>query len=120
MNQAFDLPSLNLDADQAVSLITDLLIESRYQVLPSFDLQAARAARILCPCPHHGTARCDCQMVVLLIYGQEEQPASLVIHGQDGKSFLTLVDNAQQRPDNRMLQRIWKTLARLPSQRSDV
>jgi hypothetical protein len=111
MNQALELPSLNLDAEQALPLITNLLSDLGLQVLPSFDLQAARASQIRCKCPHHGTAQCDCQMVVLLIYGQDNQPTSMVIHGQDGKTYLSLVDNPQQRPNKGMIRRIRKALA---------
>jgi len=111
MNQALELPSLNLDAEQALPLITNLLSGLGFQVLPSFDLQAARASQFRCRCPHHGTAQCDCQMVVLLIYGHGDQPTSMVVHGQDGKTFLSLVDTPQQRPDKGMLNRIRKALA---------
>lgn len=106
-----ELPNLKIDAEQALPLITSLLAELGYQVLPSFNLQAARASQAGCTCPHHGTVECDCQMIVLLIYGQADQPASLVVHGQDGKTFLSLVDTPQQRPDRQMFSQILKALA---------
>ena len=110
MNQALELPTLNLDADQALPLITNILSGLGLQVLPSFDLQAARASQFRCKCPHHGTAQCDCQMVVLLVYGHSEQPTSMVVHGQDGKTNISLVDTPQQRPDRGMIGRIQKAL----------
>jgi hypothetical protein len=99
MSQTIELPSLNLDAERALPLITDLLLGLGFQVLPSFDLKAARASHSGCECPHHGSARCDCQMVVLLVYGHSDQPTSMIVHGQDGKTYLSLVDTPQQRPD---------------------
>jgi len=36
-------------------------------------------------------------MVVLLLYGIGEDPATLVAHGRGGKTFLSLVDTPQQR-----------------------
>lgn len=111
MDQALELPKLNLDAEQALPLITNLLLGLGFQVLPSFDLQAARASQFRLNCSHHGTAQCNCQMVVLLIYGHGDQPASMVIRGQDGKTYLSLVDTPQQRPDKGMFSRIRKALA---------
>jgi hypothetical protein len=58
--------------------------------VPTFDLQVARSAHPECPCPHHGTNKCNCQLVVLLVYGKSEDPATLVIHGQDGKTWISL------------------------------
>ena len=42
---------------------------------------------------------CDCQMVVLLVYAPVGAPVSLVIHGNDGQSWLSLVDRPDQRAD---------------------
>ena len=111
MNQALELPKLNLDAEQALPLITNLLSGLGFQVLPSFDLQAARTSQIRCKCPHHGTEQCDCQMVVLLIYGQGNQPTSMVVHAHDGKTYLSIVDNPQQRLDWSIFSRIRKAIS---------
>lgn len=106
------------DCDEAVRLVADQLLRSGFQVVQTFDLHAARGGRSLCACPHHGTAACDCQMVVLLVYdaGHREikksnflngsrnsisplsKPASLVAHGHDGQTWFTLVDTPQQCP----------------------
>ena len=77
----------------------------------SFDLQVALASHFRYKCPNHGTAQCDCQMVILLIYGHGHQPASMVVHGQDGKTYLSLVNSPHQRPDRSMLIRIRIILA---------
>jgi hypothetical protein len=58
-------------------------------VVQTFDLQIARLAHPDCSCPHHGTEQCSCQLVILLIYGKQEEPATMVIHGQDGKTWLS-------------------------------
>jgi hypothetical protein len=97
MNQTIELLILNLAADQALPLITQLMTRLGLQVIPSFDLRTARSAPAACACPHHGTQQCDCQMVVLLLYGADEDPATLVVHGRGGKTFLSLVDTPQQR-----------------------
>lgn len=99
MNQALELPTLNMDANKAIPQITQILTRVGLQVIQSFDLQTTRASQINCRCPHHDTDLCDCQMVVLLIYGSGAVPTTLVAHGQDGRTYLSLVDNPQQRPD---------------------
>jgi hypothetical protein len=35
---------------------------------------------------------CDCQMVVLLVYGKENLPVSLVAHGHNGQTWFSLVE----------------------------
>jgi hypothetical protein len=36
-------------------------------------------------------------MVVLLVYGKQEDPATLVIHGQDGRSWVSLTGSVGKR-----------------------
>jgi hypothetical protein len=81
------------------------------QVLRTFELQLARLALTECPCPHHGTDQCDCQMVVLLVYGDRSQPVSLVAHSHDGKTWFSLVDTPQQRADPHLEATIRQALA---------
>ena len=69
------------------------------RALETFDLQAARAALVDCTCPHHGTADCDCQMVVLMVYGEAAAPAALMLHGSDGQTWISLPDDAAGRVD---------------------
>jgi len=67
-------------------------------VVRSFDLKVARAAHVNCRCPHHGTDQCDCQLVVLLVYGQDKTPVTLVVHGHDGQTQISLVEAPEQPP----------------------
>lgn len=92
MTKTTRLLTLKLDSEAAVAQVIRRLIEADLQVLRSFDLQAARSHHINCACPRHGTARCDCQMIILLVYNQDEQPLTLVAHGRDGKTHFALVD----------------------------
>jgi hypothetical protein len=66
------------------------------QTTVTFDLQVARHGHVDCSCPHHGTDQCDCQMVVILVYGASSRPASLVVHSHHGKTQFSLVDLPQQ------------------------
>lgn len=66
------------------------------RVLQTFDLNDARHAAAECPCPHHGQAACDCEMLVLLIYSDAGTPVTLILHGNDGHTWLSLVDKPAQ------------------------
>jgi len=69
------------------------------RAIQTFDLHTARHALGDCPCPHHGTKACDCQMVVLLVYGNADEPATLVLHGNDGQTWISLVNDSLQHVD---------------------
>jgi hypothetical protein len=89
------------------------------QVLRTFDLQLARLAHTEYPCPLHGTQQCDCQMVVLLVYAEQYQPVSLVAHGYDGKTWLSLVDTPQQQADPRLEEAIIRAVRGSPQRRGE-
>jgi hypothetical protein len=93
---------LEQPCDEAMAWVVSQASGAGLQVLRTFDLQMARLAHCECPCPHHGTNQCDCQMVVLLVYGDQYQPISLVAHSHDGKTWLSLVNTPQQRADPRL------------------
>jgi len=80
----------------AVAWSVSKLERAGFRTMRTFDLQAARSAHLDCPCPHHGNAQCDCQMVVLLVYKGDSHPATMVIHGNDEMSWFYLIDNPQQ------------------------
>ncbi|MBI5839812.1 MAG: hypothetical protein HZB19_06895 [Chloroflexi bacterium] len=90
------IPFLALDqnCEQVQTWISEQLTSAGFRVAQTFDLQGARLAHPDCPCPHHGTDDCNCQMIVLLVYGKQGDPATLVVHGQDGKAWLSLTGPA--------------------------
>ena len=96
---------LEQSCDVAIDWFVRQISNTGLQVIRTFDLQAARHDQAGCPCPHHGTEQCDCQMVVLLVYGSrghklsERQPVSIVAHGYNGQTWFLVVDTPQQRPD---------------------
>lgn len=98
------MPFLTLDrtSSQALEWVQQQLTITGFRVVQSFDLQVARQAHSDCPCPHHGTEQCNCQMIVLLVYGREANPASLVIHGQDENCRLSLANPMGQRADQHL------------------
>ncbi len=95
------IPFLALDrtGDQVLAWVNQQLAGAGFRVAQTFDLQVARLAHADCPCPHHGTDRCNCQMIILLVYGKRDDPASLIIHGQDRRTWLSLANPAGQHAD---------------------
>jgi hypothetical protein len=89
--------SLRLDAEAAVQLTTHVLEQHQLRVVRNFDLRnALHSQDTPCTCPHHGTAECECNYVVLLAYdmtapGRRPQPAGqIVIHSHDGTTWLSV------------------------------
>jgi len=96
-NHAVELFSLQMACDELVAAASELLNRKGYPVIRSFDLQAARASQGQCSCPHHGTDLCDCQMIILLIYGIQGAPVSLIFHGHDGWTYISLAESPEQK-----------------------
>jgi hypothetical protein len=71
--------------------LTHDLSNHEIQVTRSFDLQATRAVHAGCSCPHHGTEKCTCQLIVLLVYERQNPPLTLVLEGRDGQTWVSLV-----------------------------
>ncbi len=86
----------------AVDWLAAQVSRAGLSVMRTFDLQVARHAQAVCPCPHHGTDQCDCQMVVLLVYQVGPQPIALMAHGYSGQTWFSVVDTPQQRADPRL------------------
>lgn len=86
---------LNMDAEVAVRVTTRRLEQHQLRVVRNFDLRdALHSQNSPCTCPHHGTARCKCNYVVLLAYDMGEpgrRPAGkVVIHSHDGTTWLSV------------------------------
>ena len=91
--------AVNKPCKQVVGQISQRLEEAGLRAIQTFDLQDARQTHGDCTCPYHGTTRCDCQMIVLLVYAEGMQPVSLVAHGNEGKTWLSLVEAPQHTLD---------------------
>lgn len=83
---------------------------SGLRTVQTFDLQTARHALHDCSCPNHGTEACDCQMIVLLVYGETAEPATMVLHGNNGKTWVSLADNPQHRTSVKLARAIQQAL----------
>ncbi len=103
--------ALPLGWEQVVSEITRLLSGAGLQVVRSFDLQSTRAARPGYTCQYHGAEGCNCQLIVLLVYGQDRAPISLVIQGRDQQTWASIVNRPEQRVDVRQETAVLRTLS---------
>lgn len=106
------IPLLTLDQTSAKvqAWVNQELTSAGFRVVQTFDLQVARLAHPDCLCPNHGTEDCNCQMVVLLVYPKKGAPATLVIHGQEDKSWLSLSVPEGRRVNQRFETAILRTL----------
>ena len=93
------LPFLTLEqtCEETDRWVREKLTQAGLRVVPTFDLHIARMAHPECECPNHGTEQCSCQMVILLVYGKQDDPATLVIHGQDGKTLISMATPMETR-----------------------
>ena len=96
MSNLTPIVTLNQATETAITWTMSQLQVRGFQVERTFDLHDARMAHANCPCPHHGTSDCTCQMVVLLIHGNDQQPVTLIVHGNDNQTCLSLVESANR------------------------
>jgi hypothetical protein len=96
--------------DIAINQVTQQICSLGLQITMTFDLQEARHAHTDCTCPHHGTDQCDCQLVVILVYGHGSKPVTLIAHGHEGKTWFSFVDTPQQHVSQQMETLLLRTL----------
>jgi hypothetical protein len=96
--------------DEMLTWATHQLEELGFQVEQTFDLQAARQSHIGCPCPHHGTDQCSCQMVILLVRNRGSDPTTMVLHGNDEQTNFTLVRQIGGHSDQNLKTRLSEAL----------
>ena len=115
-----EIATETLNANETVLRLTSRLSESEYQVTRSFDLQTARSelrAPEECPCPHHGSAACTCQYVVLIVNKPAEAPTSVVIHGHDDRTLISVGQRGDPPPPEELVELVRRYLVAKP--RSD-
>lgn len=105
------LISLASSYETVIPLLTQQLISHGMVVRQSFDLQTAISVHTGCACPHHGTECCDCQIVVLLVYGEDQGPVSLVVHSQDGTTYLSFVENQIEKEAGLLVEDIFQVIS---------
>ena len=89
--------SVNQPCDETLQWTKMQLSQANLRVVQTFDLHAARSGWHDCSCPNHGTEECDCQMVVLLVYGKDTEPETLILHGNDGQTRFSIAETPNQK-----------------------
>jgi len=100
MSQIINLNIFATNHEAAISWIKQELLSFGLIVKPSFDLRTAKLAHTECACPHHDSKQCDCQIVVLLVYDENDGPISLIVHCQDRNTNLSMMNtpNVSEEP----------------------
>lgn len=102
--------SVNQPCEETLQWTKKQLSQANLHPVQTFDLHVARAGLHDCSCPNHGTDECDCQMVILLVYGKSAEPITLILHGNDGQTWFSISDNPRERSDITLLKEIQKAL----------
>ena len=102
--------SINSSCDQALQMTKTLLSQAGLSAVQTFNLNTARLGVHNCSCPNHGTEACDCQMIVLLVYGEAAEPATLILHGNDGQTWVSVTDDPAQQTNKRLITSIRQAL----------
>jgi hypothetical protein len=102
--------SIDFPCDQALQMTKTQLSEAGLSAVQTFNLNTARLGLHNCCCPNHGTEACDCQMIVLLVYGEAHEPATLILHGNNGQTWISIADSASQCGDPKLVTRIRRVL----------
>ena len=110
MNTLYPFRAIACSCDDALQWTKQRLSQADLHAMQTFDLHSARLTLQDCPCPHHGTNECDCQMIVLLVYGNAMEPATLILHGNDQQTWISIAENPNQRTDGKMISAIQEAL----------
>ncbi len=101
---------LDCDAEVAARAATEVMIRRGLQVVRSFDLDTVSGAHGDCTCPYHGTDKCTCQYVILLVYGASGAPATLTLHSRDVQAQAQIVRDAYNQPEASLVEQILAAL----------
>lgn len=94
-------PFLSVDqtCGEVLHRVKALLSAAGLGSVQTFDLNAARRGLHECTCPNHGTDACDCQMMILLVYGDAPEPLTLILHGNNGQTWFSIVEDSRLSAD---------------------
>lgn len=115
-------PFLTIDSscDEAAQVTKKQLSQAGLWSVQTFNLNTARFGLHHCTCPSHGTEACDCQMIVLLVYREEAEPVTLILHGNDGQTWLSIAESPDHKPDTTLSTKIKQTLEKVSGSISRV
>lgn len=109
------LVTLECTCGEAIQRTTRTMIDAGLRVVVSFDSRHIRLATDKEPCPYHGDSECDCQVVILLVYGSAREPATVLAKEQDGSTAISLATAPGVRPSARFENKIRQLFASMPT-----
>ncbi len=80
------------DCGRVLQWTIEQLTQAGLHTVQTFDLNTARTGAGDCPCHAHGTLDCDCQMVILFVYEPHGDPVALILHGNQGQTWLSFAE----------------------------
>ena len=102
--------SITSPCEETLQVTRAKLSEAGLSTVQTFNLKTARLGLHDCCCPNHGTGACDCQMIILLVYGEISEPATLVLHGYNGQTWVSIPESAVQQGEAKLVGRIRNVL----------
>ena len=102
--------STNWPCHDALPRVAQQLKDAGLRTVQTFDLHSAMSGTHGCSCINHGTEECDCQMVVLLVYGSAVEPETLILHGDSKRTWISLADTVLQNRNPQLQISIQKAL----------
>ncbi len=82
------------NCDQVIDQVSQQLASAGFQTLPTFNLKTTLPDDRCCDSPPE---RCECQVVILLVYGKEGPPFTLSLFGEKGTTTVAMNDNSSDR-----------------------
>lgn len=107
--------SVTQPCSEALQWTNKQLEKAGLRPVQTFDLSAARAGMHECACPNHGTEACDCQMVILLVYGGAPNPLTLILHGDNRQTWFSIAEAPRQGLDAKLSAEIRQALKQVPT-----
>lgn len=114
MSSASPFVTINKPGEDAISWVVQQLGRTGLRVIRTFDMRESWMDDPDCTYSHHGTEKCDCQVMVLLVYSQAKFPATIFVQSIQKFTWLYLVDTPEQ-PVNEDLERTIKTALTIPN-----
>jgi hypothetical protein len=108
--------SVYYPCSEALFKVSQQLKEAGLRSVQTFDLHSAMTGTHGCCCPNHGTEECDCQMVVLLVYGDTAEPVTLILHGNSKQTWISLAETILENPNPQLKITIQEALERQESE----
>jgi hypothetical protein len=112
--------SINHPCTDTLCWTKEQLTQAGLHAVQTFDLHTARIGLHDCPCPNHGADECDCQLVVLLVYGDADMPETLILHGNGERTWLSMENTPASNATEALTELIKNTLMRQKFARTEI